>query len=50
MASMHWTGDFSDDGREWDGLRRRVLAVITALGALEPSGTWSPSGAGERTG
>lgn len=39
MAAVNLTENYPDAGPGWDGIKRRVFDVMTALRALDPSGS-----------
>jgi hypothetical protein len=42
LAAVNFTGHYPDAGPAWDGIKRRALAVMTALSALDAASGWSP--------
>jgi hypothetical protein len=49
-AALSWARTCPDLVTEWERLQSRVLAVMTALRALDPACRWSPPTTNERTG
>lgn len=50
LAAVNLTEHYPDAGPGWDDIKRRVLAVMTSLSALDPADKWSPPVTDERTG